>query len=113
MSNRIVEMNVTVPTGASGASEAVDLREYRILGIRTPSNWVTSNITFQSSDAVAGTYVDIVNATPAALTLTAIPASRHVTMPDLFGGRIGSFIKILSTTTQTANKTVGLVLEAI
>ncbi len=106
-------MNVTVPTGASGASEPVDLREYRLVGIRTPSDWVTSNITFQSSAAVGGTYVDVVDNVPAAVTLTAIPASRHAVVPVSLAPRLGSFIKILSTTTQTAGKTVGLILEAV
>ena len=105
---------VTVPTGASGTSDAVSTKGRRLVGIQLPTGWVTSNIQFDVSfDGV--TYVGAVDAAAAAIALVAAVAAKYIALKpsDAAGAIIAPCIKVISVTSQGANRTVQLIFSEV
>lgn len=106
LSGSSVVTSVAVPSGANGKSDSIDMDGKTPRSIQTPSDWVTSNITFEGSHN--GTdFVPIVG-----LTLEAVEASQGVAIdPVAFG--LWPYIKVVSVTDQTEEKTVQLISQVV
>lgn len=107
---------VTIGSGASLSGE-VDLEGYKLAAIIMPAAWTAANLTFQASDASAGTFADVYDDAGTEVSVTAA-VSRAIgmdaAMPELAAFR---FLKIRSGTTATpvaqgADRTLTLVLKA-
>lgn len=88
--------------GGNNVSAAVDTTGMRNMGIRVPSTFDGSQITFQNGDTLAGTYQDIYDITGAQVIMT-VAASRDYDLPgELMWVR---FLKIVCGTAQATTNT--------
>lgn len=86
--------SVTIANGQS-LSAAVDLEGRKIAGVFMPAAWTAANLTFQASDAAAGTYADVYDTAGTEISVTAA-VSRALMDPSKLAGI--RFLKIRSGT---------------
>ena len=103
---------VTIPSGATGLSGAIDLQDARAARLMMPATWVAAALTFQTSmDGVNYSNLYDVNG-EYTISTAVVAASREIILPlqDFIGIR---FLKIRSGTSgtpvdQTANRSIGI-----
>lgn len=96
------DVTATIASGAA-ASDAVDARGYSGGGYRLPSTFDGTALTFQVSEAEAGTYATLYDQYGSALSVV-VAASRAYPLPqELFGW---PFFKLVSGTNQSTSNTL-------
>lgn len=93
---------ITIATSTT-VSAAVSLEGVTILGIITPAALTGTALTFQVSDAVAGTYVQLYDSTGAAVSVTVAASRAFYLDPAIFAA--WRFVKFVSGTAEAANRT--------
>jgi hypothetical protein len=94
-------------------SSAVECLGQRLAGLVIPSTWGTSNITFQGSVDGGATYFPLEDEDDNPITWTAVEASKIVYILPLSPAPRGlTHLKIVSTTAQTEDQDIGVILEA-
>lgn len=107
---------VSIPTGATGLSAAIDIEGYTHAGIIIPSGWQTANITFKAGVTATGTFYDVYDNDGDELTVIAA-ASRAISFSTApVSLPAFRFIKLRSGTTgtpvdQTGSPTLTLILK--
>src|SRR5687767_4196909 len=105
-------LDVTIPTGAGGASAAIQLAANEVLvAVITPSDWVTSDIEGQITPDNGSTWVTIYSG--AATTqkyFTPTQASRAFFYSSGLSHIALRHFKLVSINSQTATKTLTLVI---
>ena len=102
--------STTVTIAESGTtSGAVDLGEWLVAGIITPSALTGTAFTFTAADAEDGTYNACYDSSGNAISVT-VAASRHILLePQTFAG--ARWLKIVSGSTEAAARNITLVLH--
>lgn len=91
-------------------SDAVDLRGYGIIGLILPT-LTGCNLTFETSEIEAGTYVPIHDNTGAAETITAGTGDRGVAADDLSFLDAYRWIKVISSESQGAERILHFIVK--
>lgn len=107
----VVNKTFTIASGAS-LSDAIDISEAVLVGIKLPSTWTAANLTIQAADEDAeSTFNNVYDQTGTEVTITA-SASRHVILePAKFAGM--KQIKLRSGTSGTpVNQAAGRTIVA-
>ena len=94
----IATATIAINTSLSGA---VNLANFRIVGIQMPSTWTAANLTFQAAVTVDGTYQDVYDSGGTEVSVTAA-ASRFISMLETQRLRGMRAIKVRSGTTSVA-----------
>lgn len=111
----------TIGTDASGLSNIIDGKGYRLAKIFMPTEWTVADLTFQESPSPDGTFQDLYDdgeTTPAEVTIKVSAGQNTVisTNKDKFTGmtyfRLRSGISALPVP-QTAERTIGLLFVGI
>lgn len=102
--------STTVTIASSGTtSGAIDLGEWLIAGIITPSALTGTAFTFTASDTEDGTYNACHDSSGTAISVT-VAASRHVLIePQTFAG--ARWLKIVSGSAEGAARNITVVLH--
>lgn len=97
------DLTVTIASGAA-QSGAVDLNGHSLVGVLLPATLDGTSLTFQTSSAIGGTYVDVHDGGSGSLTKT-VAASKHVYLDPMpfLGVR---FLKLTMGTNQSTTDTV-------
>lgn len=103
--------DVTIPSGATGLSAAIDCQGYILVGIGMPATWVAAAMTFQAADASDGTFRDVYDSSGTEKSVT-VTADDHVVL-DPANWYSVKHLKIRSGTSgtpvnQTAERTITL-----
>ena len=108
-------VTVTITSGATGLSDAVDLGGYWVAAIDMSTGWTAASLSFQACNTSGGTFVDLYDQNGIEWTATST-ASRAVSVDSdlataLYGHR---WLKVRSGTTtgvvaQTTTRTLYLV----
>lgn len=102
-----VVISQTVPVGASAPVAGVDLAGLRNWGILVPSNFDGTQITFQTSDTLGGTYATVRDVANNPVTQTVTAGAFH----DVFGELMSiRFLKINTVTVQAGSDTIFQIL---
>ena len=103
--------------GVYKTSAGIDITGYRVVGIRFPSGWTTSDINFLECTTSGGTYMNIYDTGDAStdsakVLINSAVASSYIPLNiDAFNGV--NFIKVSSVTDQTSAKVPVLYLEKV
>lgn len=90
----------TVAASGTVSSTVTQFAALGLIAIITPSNWTTSDISFQCAQQPNGTYYPLVNFDGTAFKISAVAASKWLPLnPDMFKGI--SYIQIVCGTDQT------------
>ena len=105
---------VTIASGATGLSAAVDLTGMQIMQIQMPATWVAANLTLQTSDAQAGTYQDLYDDLGAEVVITATQGRNIAINYNMLNLAGLSWVKFRSGTAalpvdQTASRTIKII----
>lgn len=99
---------VSLPAGTK--TGAIDLAGLTLVGIQFPTTFTGTTITFEASDALAGTYVPVKAGTSgAALSYTVAQATFAALDPKDFYAL--NFIKIVSGSSEASARTLILTLK--
>lgn len=101
--NVCFDNTVTITSGQT-QSGAVDLDGTTLCGLLLPSTFDGTTITFQTSDTLAGTYVDIQDGTGASASVTCA-ASKYIALDPLAFAGI-RFLKLTAGTSQSTTDTI-------
>ena len=90
----------TIAADAKTSSTVSSFASCGLIAIITPSNWTTSDISFQCAQQPGGTHYPLTNFDGTAFTITALAASSWLPLnPDMFKGI--PYIQIVCATEQT------------
>ncbi|MGL4558966.1 MAG: hypothetical protein ACRCV5_15810 [Afipia sp.] len=98
---------VTLPAGTT--TGAIDLGNDTLVGIRFPTTFTGTTVTFTASESLEGTYVGLYNAS-GAVSYTIAQARFYVLNPADFRGV--RFLKVVSGSSEGADRTLYLTLKA-
>ncbi|QEL19345.1 hypothetical protein [Limnoglobus roseus] len=101
----IVYPNFSWPA-AGTTSKAEKIAGSTIAGIRIPSGFSGTSLTFLACDAIDGTYTTVKDTTGATITVTVSGAGHHVVLPANFASV--EFLKLVSSASEAANTVVKL-----
>ena len=101
---------VTFAAGASTSSE-LDLRGEQLVAIITDAAFTTATLTFTDSEVSGATKIAVVDATPAAVTLTGVIASKK-TLLSYLGTEGLAYVALTSSTPQVAATTLTVITKA-
>lgn len=104
-SDKLAFKTVTISNGST-TSEAIDLGVYTFKGLTLPASFDGSNISFESSDSLAGTYSPIYNYLGALYTIP-VAAGRSFRWEDR-DFEAERFIRIVSDSTESSDRTITL-----
>lgn len=100
-------VTVTLSTGATGLSDAVDIGGMQLMGVMMSTAWTAANLTFQASNSSAGTFADVYDDAGTEVTVTAA-ASRAIAI-DFASLKLAPwrYLKVRSGTTALPVAQVG------
>ena len=101
---------VTFAAGASTSSE-LDCRGEQLVKIITDAAFTTATLTFTDSHASGGTKLAVVDATPAAVTLTGVAANK-ATLLSYLGTEGLEYVALTSSTPQVSATTITAIFKA-
>lgn len=105
---RASSTTVTIASGQT-TSQAIDVGEWLIAGIRTPAALTGTTMTFTGATKEAGTYLAIRDSAGTAISVT-VSADDHIVIePQTFAGV--QWIKLVSGSSEAADREITLVLH--
>ena len=104
----VAAKTVTIANGAD-TSSAADLEHFTVIGIRWPASFTGATVTFLASDTGGGTYVELVDSSGTAVSVTVAAGKVTGYIPDLAGIR---FVKVKSASAEAAERSVVFICKA-
>ena len=109
MSHFISHSEAVIADGQTVQTGSVDSIGYLVSGIIIPAGFEGTTLTFQACDTATGTFLDVVNSSGTAVSMT-VAASTHVVFePQTFAG--ARYLKVVAGTAQTGATTLKLVMH--
>lgn len=99
------DKTVTIAVGATQSAIGVDVGGFTLVGLYFPSTFDGTTVTLQSAPSINGTYVTVLDADGADLTLT-VAASRFAGIGDLSLLVGVQYLKITAGSTQTTTDSI-------
>lgn len=109
MFRKVTHFSLTIANGGT-TSEAVQLREYVMVGLLLPATLTSTAITFTASNLEGGTYVDVYDSDGNQVSLI-VAASRAIGLSGAEADALAPFewIKVVCGSAEGAERTIVLV----